>query len=99
MAESLAWDGSLGSISNFQSNFTSELDTVGYGNINQVTGELENSIPKYYTTDFSIKEDGTNDYSDVSLDLFKNMIMYINHMEKYKYLSSIEDQLLLVKNC
>ena len=97
MAESLAWDGSLGSISNFQSNFTSELDTVGYGNINQVTGELENSIPKYYTTDFSIKEDGTNDYSDVSLDLFKNMIMYINHMEKYKYLSSIEDQLLLVK--
>ncbi len=97
MAESLAWDGSLGSISNFQSNFTSELDTVGYGNINQVTGELENSIPKYYTTDFSIQEDGTNDYSDVSLDLFKNMIMYINHMEKYKYLSSIEDQLLLVK--
>ncbi len=97
MAESLAWDGSLGSISNFQSNLTLELDTVGYGNINQVTGELENSIPKYYTTDFSRQEDGTNDYSDVSLDLFKNMIMYINHMEKYKYLSSIEDQLLLVK--
>ena len=97
MAESLAWDGSLGSISNFQSNFNVELDTVGYGNINQVTGELENSIPKYYTTDFSRQEDGTNDYSDVSLDLFKNMIMYINHMEKYKYLSSIEDQLLLVK--
>ncbi len=97
MAESLAWDGSLGSVSNFQSNFTVELDTVGYGNINQVTGELENSIPKYYTTDFSKQEDGTNDYSDVSLDLFKNMIMYINHMEKYKYLSSIEEQLLLVK--
>ncbi len=97
MAESLAWDGSLGSISNFQANFTVELDAVGYGKINQVTGELENSIPKYYTTDFSVQEDGTNDYSDVSLDLFKNMIMYINHMEKYKYLSSIEQQMLLVK--
>lgn len=97
MAESLAWDGSLGSISNFQANFTVELDAVGYGNINEVTGELENSIPKYYTTDFSRQEDGTNDYSDVSLDLFKNMIMYINHMEKYKYLSSIEQQMLLVK--
>lgn len=97
MAESLAWDGSLGSISNFQANFTVELDAVGYGKINQVTGELENSIPKYYTTDFSVQEDSTNDYSDVSLDLFKNMIMYINHMEKYKYLSSIEQQMLLVK--
>jgi len=97
MAESLAWDGSLSAISNFNANLTARADDVGYGSINELTNQLENSIPKYYTTDFTKTEDGPNDYSDVSTDLFKNMILYINHMNKYKYLSSVEDQLLLVK--
>jgi len=97
MAESLAWDFGLSAITNFGSNLTMNADDVGYGQINELTGELENAIPKYYTYDFTRTEDGVNDYSDVSEDLFKNMILYINHMEKYKYLSDVEDQLQLVK--
>lgn len=98
MAESIAWDFSLSAITNFSANITSRVDDVGYGNINKVTGELENSIPKYYTTDFTLNpETGVNDYSDVSEDLFKNMILYINHMEKYKYLEEVEGQVKLLK--
>ena len=97
MAESLAWDFSLSAISNFGTNLKINADDIGYGNINELTGELENSIPKYYTHDFTRGENGVNDFSDVSEDLFKNMILYINHMEKYKYLSEVEGQLNLVK--
>ena len=98
MAESLAWDFDVSAVMNFGKNLEISAETVGYGKINELTGELENAIPKYYTYDFTKKEDGTRDYSEVSEDIFKNMILYINHMEKYKYLSVIEDQLLLVKN-
>jgi hypothetical protein len=98
MAESFAWDFDLSVITNMGKNLSIQAETVGYGKLNELTNELENSIPKYYTYDFTRLEDGTNDYSDVSEDVFKNMILYINHMEKYKYLSEIEDQLLLVKS-
>lgn len=97
MAESLAWDFSLSAINNFSANLSARADDVGYGSVNEITGEIENSIPKYYTSDFTRTPEGTNDYTDVSTDLFKNMIMYINHMNKYKYLYSVEGQLLLVK--
>ena len=98
MAESLAWDGpNLKAVGNFSKNLTTRADDIGYGKINSLTGEVEQAIPKYYTSDFSVTEDGDNDYSDVSLDLFKNMILYTQHMNKYKYLTEIEDQLLLVR--
>jgi hypothetical protein len=97
MAESFAWDFSLSAIKNFGGNLSIRAEDVGYGSVNELTGELENSIPKYYTYDFTRGEDGVNDYSDVSEDIFKNMIMYINHMEKYTYLSDVEGQLELVK--
>jgi hypothetical protein len=97
MAESFAWDFSLSAVKNFGTNLSINADDVGYGAVNELTGELENSIPKYYTYDFTRGEDGVNDYSDVSEDIFKNMILYINHMEKYTYLSDVEGQLQLVK--
>lgn len=97
MAESLAWDASLSVLTSLGDGLAISADDVGYGSINELTKELEHSIPKYYTHDFSRAEDGTHDYSDVSEDLFKNMIMYINHMEKYSMLSEIEGQLQLVK--
>jgi hypothetical protein len=109
MAESLSWDFSLSAITNFGDNFKLRADDVGYGAINELTKELEHSIPKYYTYDFSVQKDKEgnvlrdekgntiHDYSDVSEDLFKNMILYINHMNNYKYLSEVEDQLELVK--
>lgn len=109
MAESLSWDFSVSAVTNFGDNFKLRADDVGYGAINELTKELEHSIPKYYTYDFSVKRDkegnvitdekgnAIHDYSDVSEDLFKNMILYINHMNNYKYLSEVEDQLQLVK--
>ena len=97
MAESLAWDASLSVLTSLGDGLTLRAEDVGLGSINELTKELEHSIPKYYTHDFSRAEDGTHDYSDVSEDLFKNMIMYINHMEKYSMLSEIEGQLQLVK--
>ena len=99
MAEQLVWDNKLSVMSNFYNSLQIQTDDVGYGKINEVTGELQNSIPKYYTYDFTQKEEGqgVNDYSDVSEDLFKNMILYIQQVEKYKYLSEVEGQLNLVK--
>jgi len=97
MAESLAWDFSLSAVSNWGDALSIRTDDVGFGKVNELTNELENSIPKYYSYDFTKREDGVNDYSDVSEDIFKNMILYINHMEKYKYLSEVEGQLNLVK--
>lgn len=97
MAESLAWDFSLSSIMKMGDDLSVRASDVGYGSVNELTGELEHSIPKYYTQDFTQTEDGVNDYSDVSEDIFKNMILYINHMEKYKYLSDVEGQIQLVK--
>lgn len=97
MAESIAWDFSLSTIMNFGKSLELNADDVGYGSINELTNELEHSIPKYYTYDFTKKENGEVDYTDVSEDLFKNMILYINHMQKYKYLSEVEGQLNLVK--
>ena len=96
MAESIAWDHSLSPISNFSKNLKIKLDDVGFGSFNEFTGEIENSIPKYYTYDFTYK-DGVNDYSDVSEDIFKNLILYVQHANKYKYLSEVEDQLKIVK--
>jgi hypothetical protein len=97
MAEQLVWDNKLSVMSNFYNSLQISPDDVGYGEINEVTGELENSIPKYYTYDFSKTEEGVNDYSQVSEDLFKNMILYVQQLNKYKYLSDVEGQLKLVK--
>jgi hypothetical protein len=99
MAEQLVWDNKLSVMSNFYNSLQIQTDDVGYGKVNEVTGELQNSIPKYYTFDFSKRDEGTgvNDYSEVSEDLFKNMILYIQQVEKYKYLSEVEGQLNLVK--
>lgn len=101
MAESLAWDFSLSSVMNFGNGLSLQAEDVGFGNVNELTGQIEHSIPKYYTSDFSMKKDEAgntiNDYTDVSEDLFKNMILYINHMHNYKYLSEVEGQAQLIK--
>ena len=95
LSESLAWDFSLSAIGNWSKELTLRAGDVGYGQVNELTGEYEYAIPKYYSYDFTKDDKG---YENVSEDIFKNMILYINHMEKYKYMSDIEQQLLLVKN-
>ena len=97
-AESMAWDFSLSAVKNFGARLTARADDIGYGSINEITGATENAIPKYYTFDFSAdSEGGPNDMTDVSLEFFKNQILYINHMNKYKYMSDIEGQMNLVR--
>jgi len=97
MAEQLLWDNKLSIMSNFYNSLQARTDDTGYGSVNEITGELENGIPKYYTYDFTQTDEGVNDYSQVSEDLFKNLILYIQQVEKYKYLSDVEGQLNLVR--
>ena len=97
MAEELVWNNRLSVMQNFYKSLQLNPDDTGYGEFNKVTGELENSIPKYYTYDFTKKENGVNDYSEVSEDLFKNLILYIQQVNKYKYMTEVEGQLKLVK--
>lgn len=97
MAEGLVWGVNSSSVKNWYRSLSVRADDVGYGSVNELTHELEYAIPKYYTTDFTKKEDGTYDTSDLSEELFKNMIEYINHMEKYKYISDVEGQLQLLR--
>ena len=97
MAESLAWDFDISAVKNWGESLTINPSTVGYGSVNELTEEIEHSIPKYYTYDFTLK-DGERDTSDLSEDIFKNMIAYITHLQKYTYLSQVEDQIKLVKD-
>ena len=97
MAESLAWDFSLSTVMNFGKKLSLRADDVGRGKIDSLTNELENAIPKYYTTDFTRLPGGEVDTSEVSEDLFANMVLYIGHMNNYKYLSEVEGQIELIK--
>jgi len=101
MAEELVWNNRLSVMDNFYKSLQLNPDDTGYGQFNAVTGELENSIPKYYTYDFTyndgVNDDSVNDYSEVSEDLFKNLILYIQQVNKYKYMTEVEGQLKLVK--
>lgn len=56
---------------------------VGYGKTDPFTGELTNTIPKYFTSEI----DG-----ELSGDLFRTMALYNEMAIKFKYLSDIEDQ-------
>ena len=97
MAEELSMGNVLSAIGKFGDDLTLRTDDAGWGDINQITGEVQNSIPKYYAHDFTKGEDGVNDYSDVSEDLFKNVILYIQQVNKYKYMTEVEGQLNLIK--
>ena len=98
MAESLAWDFSLSTVMNFGNKLSLRADDVGYGSIDALTNEIENAIPKYYTTDFTRLPGGEVDTSEVSEDLFANMVLYIGHMNNYKYLSEVEGQIQIIKD-
>lgn len=98
MAESLAWDFSLSTVMNFGNRLSLRADDIGYGKVDPLTNEIENGIPKYYTTDFTELPGGGTDTSEVSEDLFANMILYIGHMNNYKYLSEVEGQIQIVKD-
>lgn len=97
MAEALAWDSPLSAIQKWNDSLTLRPGDVGYGEYDEFSGKLENSIPKYYTYDFTRNDEGVNNFSEVSEDIFKNMIVYLQQVNKYKHLSEVEEQLRLVR--
>jgi len=97
VAEKVIEGNLLAPLTNFYDSLKMNPDDVGYGKYDEITGKLVDGIPKYYTHDFSRKADGPNDYTEVSFDLFANLILYTQEVEKFKYLSEIEDQIKLLK--
>ena len=98
MAEELGWEQTISPVKRITQSLTMQSGEAGLGSYDAVTGQLENSIPKYYTHDFTYNDEGgPNDYTDVSLDLFRNMNLYINQVQKYKYFDEVEGQLDLIK--
>jgi hypothetical protein len=97
MAEQISFDFNLSALLNFSDNLTARVDDVGYQNVSEIDGQVQHSVPKFYTTDFSRNDTGVNDYSDVSEDLFANMILYVKQVEKYVQMTEIEGQVTLMK--
>lgn len=57
--------------------------TVGFGQIDPLTGKVINTIPKYFTSELD---------EEVSDDLFRTMALYNEAALRYKYLRDIEAQ-------
>lgn len=92
VAEKLQENNFLAPIQDFYDGLKMNPDDVGIGKFDEITGKLINGLPRYYTYDFSKTEEGVNDYSDVSFDIFRNLILYTQEVEKYKYLEEVEGQ-------
>lgn len=97
MAEQISFDFNLSALLNFSDNLKARVGEAGYQNVSEIDGQVQHAVPKYYTTDFSKTDTGVNDYSDVSEDLFANMILYVKQVEKYIQMTEIEGQVNLMK--
>jgi hypothetical protein len=104
MAEEVAFDGINSGIANFYNNLGKLGDDlristkdVGLGEINQFTQQIENGIPRYYTKDFTKENfNDPTDFTQISEDIFANLVLYIQHVQKYKYLKEVSGQLKLL---
>ena len=84
--EGLVFEGkSRGIGEEFLRNISMDEGEAGYGQTDPVTGELINSIPKYFTKDLG---------EGYSTDLFKTMALYNEYAIKFKNLSDIEESAL-----
>jgi len=84
--EGLVFDGkSRGLGEQFLRNISMDEGEAGYGQTDPTTGELINSIPKYFTTDIG---------EGYSTDLFKTMALYNEYAIKFDNLRKIEERSL-----
>lgn len=84
--EGLVFEGkSRGLGEEFLRNISMDEGEAGYGQTDPVTGELINTIPKYFTKDLG---------EGYSKDLFKTMALYNEYAIKFKNLSDIEERSL-----
>jgi len=95
IAEKFVFGGSFNPIESLISSLSIDDESVGYGNFNPLTGEIEDTIPKYFTSDISqakIDKDGNSyqDYSNVSDDIFKNLAIYTKQVVEYENKKNVE---------
>jgi len=84
--EGLVFDGkSKGLGEQFLRNISMDEGEAGYGQTDPITGELINTIPKYFTKDLG---------EGYSTDLFKTISLYNEYAIKFKNLSDIEERSL-----
>ena len=84
--EGLIFDGkSRGLGEQFLRNISMDENEAGYGQTNPITGELINSVPKYFINDLG---------EGYSTDLFKTMALYNEYAIKFKNLTDIEERSL-----
>jgi hypothetical protein len=84
--EGLVFEGkSRGLGEQFLRNISMDEAEAGYGQTNPITGELINSVPKYFTKDLG---------EGYSTDLFKTMALYNEYAIKFKNLKDIEERSL-----
>ena len=84
--EGLVFEGkSRGLGEQFLRNISMDENEAGYGQQDPVTGELINSVPKYFTKDLG---------EGYSTDLFKTMALYNEYAIKFKNLKDIEERSL-----
>lgn len=69
----------------FLRNISMDEAEAGFGQTDPITGELVNSIPKYFTKDLG---------EGYSTDLFKTMALYNQYAIRFKNLKSIEERSL-----
>ena len=84
--EGLVFDGkSRGLGEQFLRNISMDESEAGYGQTDPTTGELINTIPKYFTSDLG---------EGYSTDLFKTIALYNEYAIKFKNLKDIEERSL-----
>lgn len=84
--EGLVFEGkSRGLGEQFLRNISMDEAEAGYGQTNPITGELINSVPKYFTKDLG---------EGYSTDLFKTMALYNEYAIKFKNLKDVEERSL-----
>jgi hypothetical protein len=84
--EGLVFDGKTRGIGEeFLRNISMDEAEAGYGQTNPITGELINSVPKYFVNDLG---------EGYSTDLFKTMALYNEYAIKFKNLKDIEERSL-----
>jgi hypothetical protein len=84
--EGLVFDGkSRGLGEEFLRNISMDEAEAGYGQQDPTTGEMINTVPKYFTTDLG---------EGYSTDLFKTMALYNEYAIKFKNLKDIEERSL-----
>lgn len=86
LMEGLIFGSEKGLVKNAAENFirgiTVDEDTVGYGTVDPLTGQLINRIPRYLI--------GNSQDRELSNNLIRNLALYNEFVNKYKYISEME---------